>query len=39
VHEDSYGAISLAVNRGDAASALRLERDEPLRLLDAAGTV
>jgi S-adenosylmethionine hydrolase len=38
VYEDSYGAIALAVNRGDAAKALGLERNTALRLLGAGTT-
>jgi S-adenosyl-L-methionine hydrolase (adenosine-forming) len=32
VYEDAWGAVALAVNRGDAAAALGLERDAEVRL-------
>src|SRR4051812_32490428 len=35
VYEDAWGAVALAVNRGDAAAALAIERDAEVRLFKA----
>ena len=35
VYEDAWGAVALAVNRGDAATALGIERDAEVRLFRA----
>ena len=35
VYEDAWGAVALAVNRGDAAAALGVGRDAELRLAPA----
>jgi S-adenosylmethionine hydrolase len=35
VYEDAWGAVALAVNRGDAAATLGIERDAEVRLFRA----
>jgi S-adenosylmethionine hydrolase len=35
VYEDAWGAVALAVNRGDAAAALGVTRDAEVRLAPA----
>jgi hypothetical protein len=37
VHEDSYAAIAIAINRGSAADRLGISLDAPLRLLEGSG--
>ncbi|MEA2439800.1 MAG: hydroxide adenosyltransferase C-terminal domain, partial [Thermoleophilaceae bacterium] len=32
VYEDAWGAVALAVNRGDAAAALGVERDAEVQI-------